>query len=370
VVVTDRVHDREVCRMVPFVRGLQPGADLSRGSGSVRDVRAPLVGVRLRRHAFQRHVHEVGVGQVLVPIGVGSPPRLGQEVNHVGRVPLHRRQIPALEDVGHLGHRGAAGRRRRHRQHPISPVRKLDGVTPGCSVSLEILVGDDPASTLHLGYDEVGGLAPIEPVRAVVPNPPECRGQPRQRKRLAHLGHVPVGQERGCRGREPCQAVARAQQVAAETLVDHEALGQPDRRLHQVRPRQGAEALVGLPQPHHRAGDAGSEMPHHGLVGKVARLIEEHVPGRRAGSLLPVVQCGGRPVRHPHHHEPTTADVSGFGIHDGQGQGDRDGCVYSVTAGPHDVYAYLAGIHVRADHHATLGRDGRGVRGIPPRRVE
>ena len=118
---------------------------------------------------------------------------------------------------------------------------------------------------------------------------------------------------------------------------------------------------MGLPKPHYRAGDAGRQVPHHRLGGEVALFVEEHVTGGGERRLLAVVEGGRRPVGHSHQHEAATADVARLWIDDREGQRHRDRGIDGVPTGTHDFDADVAGVDVRAHHHAVLCCHGRGI---------
>ncbi len=97
-----------------------------------------------------RHLHEVGIADVLVAVGVGAAHRLGLVVNRRRRTGAALFVAGALEDAEHLEQRDAAGARRRRGDDGVVLVlagqrRALDRL-----VALEIGQRDDAAVLRHL----------------------------------------------------------------------------------------------------------------------------------------------------------------------------------------------------------------------------
>ncbi len=330
-----------------------------RGRAIHRDLLPALSGVLVRAHARRRLRHEVGVGEVRVAIGVGALDGLRPDVRVIGREEAHRRQVVALEDVEDLRHRRAAGGGGRHRDDGMAAVVEDDGVPPNGVVRGHVGGGDQAAPALHLLLDEHRSAPAIEAVAPLGGDAPEGLGEVPLLEPIAHPRCLSVDQEGLRRGGVLAQPLLIRLQRLGQPFVDDDALREVHRRLDQIGPGQGAEALVRLPHPRHRAGYARGEMAHDGAVGHIPRRIEEHVAGGRGRRLLAEVERGGLPVRHPQHQEATTADVARFGVDHGEREVRRDGRVDRVTTSAQDLHPDLAGDAVGGRNHPALGANGR-----------
>ena len=198
---------------------------------------------------------------------------------------------------------------------------------------------DEPVAALHLSDDQIGGLSPVESVGASISDAAQRGGELGLSKCLADV-HDPASREEGGGRRFVKPEVALfVGDVAAEALVDLEAVGQLGRRLHQIGPGQRAEPSMGLPQAHHGARYAHGQVPQHRLAGQLPTVIEEHVARGLERCFFSVVEGRGGPIRHSHDHEATAPDIPRVRLDHGQGEGYGDRRVYRVPTLLHDPSA-------------------------------
>jgi hypothetical protein len=221
-------------------------------------------------------------------------------------------------------------------------------------VAAQVLAVDDAAAAPHLGLDQLGGAAGVEAVAPLARDPAQRLGEVALHERSPTRGHRPFGRNTG-RWRELAQPRLVALQRLREPLVHDDPLGQVDRRLDQVGPGQGAEALVRLPHPRDRARHARGQVPDQRAVGQVPLRVQEHVArGARSGAARgsrarrwcrpPCARPGSRRRR-----------CSRLRVHHREREVGRDRRVHRVAAPPQDLGADLARDPVGGGHHAPAG---------------
>ncbi|MCY1541422.1 hypothetical protein D9M68_771130 [compost metagenome] len=208
---------------------------------------------------------------------------------------------------------------------------------------------------MHLRHQQLGGLALVELVRALGGNALQGLGQFRLGEGLACLHGAEVVTEVGF-------AVEQGDGVLAvlELLVgDLEAfLGITDGRGDQLAPGQLAEALVRLPQAHHRAGHAGGLGADQAeVLDDFALVILVHGLAGCLGGDFPVVE-EVRLAVHVQGHEAAAADVAGFGVGHGQGEGGGDRGIHRVAAGLEHLGGDLGAVFVRRGDGTAFQRGG------------
>ena len=138
-------------------------------------------GVEQRLGAATGQRHEVGVGDVLVPVGIGKPLRLGDQVHTVdrglsaieiksGRRILIHREV--RQDAERRGHRDPTGRRGGHAADLVVPIRHADRLAHLGLVVRQ--VGDRHLRRSHpvrrrprFGDDRLRDVATVERLRTV-----------------------------------------------------------------------------------------------------------------------------------------------------------------------------------------------------------
>lgn len=226
-------------------------------------------------------------------------------------------QLDALEvggtvflDAQQLGQGDPAGAwQRRGIERVALPVDAHRFAPPDLVVG-EVLVGDQSLVLLHLCHQQVGGMAFVELVRALVGDTLQGLRQVRLEERLAGLHVAEVVAEVGL-------AVEQGDGVLAvlELLVgDLEALLRvADGRGQQLAPGQLAEPLVGFPEAHHgarHAGGLGADQAE--VLDHLALVVQVHGLARGLRRHLAVVE-EVRLAVHVQGHEAAAADVAGLG---------------------------------------------------------
>ncbi len=230
-------------------------------------------------------------------------------------------------------------------------------------------MGDDPSVLLHRGDDQLGVAPAIEPTRSVAGNALQRPGQLGLLETRAGSQWLTAGVE-DLEGPGQLRVVALAKaldlvvqchEAVVQGCVDLESTGQLQRRCHQVGPGQLTEALMGIPQPAHAAGDSCRQHTHHRTIGRLAVGIQVHVSRGGPGCLLPEVQARHGAVGLAQDHEPAPADVAGPWVGHRQGEGGGHGGVDGVAAVPQNFNANIRGMTVSAHDHALGGPDRRRV---------
>ncbi len=242
-------------------------------------------------------------------------------------------------------------------------VHEGDRLPPGGPVVGQVPVGYDAATPLHLAHDEIRRLPGIESVRALVLDPAQCSRQVRLPEGIPQDGGLTLPREElgggGREGREGLHHVGT--EGVEESGPDREAVGQAYGGRQELGPRKGPVALVGLPHPADRAGHRHRQVTHHGSVGQIARLVQEHVPGGCCRCPLPEVEGRGGAACFPKDEKPSASDVARFGVHHRQRELNRDGGVHGGTPGSENVDSNPAGQLVRGHHHPAVRLDRSDV---------
>ena len=95
---------------------------------------------------------------------------------------------------------------------------------------------------------------------------------------------------------------------------------------------QGAEPLVRVPETPHRAGYGDRQVPDLGCTAGLGVFTGEHVRGGRRRRPSAEVQCARPLAGYVSQQESTPADVTRFGVHDREREGDGHGCIDRVAA--------------------------------------
>ncbi|ABA53282.1 hypothetical protein BURPS1710b_A0298 [Burkholderia pseudomallei 1710b] len=336
-------HRRAEARQHALRVGRLLGIHLGRALGDVRGVG------QLR----DGHLVEIRIAEVLRAIGEHALLDLGDQMHVLRRIErdaveiglavrLHRQQLHEAD---------AARARRRRGDHAIAVPVRLDRLAPHRLVLDEILLRDQAAALLHRCGDQVGRLAVVEILRAVVRDAREHRSELRLLEGRARLQAAEVLIE----VRLAAELLRRVDATLRELLVDNEAVARvTDRGRDHLLPLQLAEALLRLPHPGHRAGhaDRAIAVQAHALD-DVAVLVEIHVLRRGERRALAIVEKV-RLAAHVDGHEAAAADVARLRIGDGEREGDRDRGVDRVAALPEDLLGRVGAVLVG-------DRDGRAV---------
>ena len=131
--------------------------------------------------------------------------------------------------------------------HRVAAVVEGDRLAPHRFVAVEVLQRDDAAAALHLRRDQGGGLSAVEVVGPLVAEPREDGGKLRLRERVADPGDGIAGEEDARALREGADPLLRRIERRNEACGDLEPVRQVDGGLHDLGPRERAEALVRLP---------------------------------------------------------------------------------------------------------------------------
>ena len=244
----------------------------------------------------------------------------------------------------------------------VAPVRAPDGRALLGLVGGEIGFRDDPAVGLHLLGDAIGNPAFVEGVGAAVSDRAEGLCQVGLNEPIAFLPFAAAGLAEGSDrgGKRRHRARHLAVEPARESCRHREALGEADRRRHDVLPRELAELLVRELHAPHRARHArreiagGGEAPNDLSVGS-----EIHRRRRRERRLLAVVERRHVAGRRADDHEAAAADVAGGRVRHGQRKRSRDRRVDGVPAPGEHRGAGIARRRRHADDQAVLRRDAQ-----------
>ena len=194
----------------------------------------------LRREPVDRHgLIERRVAQILRPGGVGTPHRLDDEMRRRRRPGPGGGQVVALQDVEHLDEGRAPGANRRHRDDGVAAIGAGNRRPAHGAVGGKILTRDQTAVRRHLPLDELGGLALVEPGRALLGDAHQRSREVRLAERLPRLIRLAVPREL----RDRRRVVRHPRQHAGEGPGQGIRQGEPfarqrDRRLDQPLPAQ------------------------------------------------------------------------------------------------------------------------------------
>ena len=115
-------------------------------------------------------------------------------------------------------------------------------------------------------------------------------------------------------------------------MNDEAPAGEADRGGEVLAPGELAEAAMGFGEPPHRAGGAGGLAADETERGDgLALAVEVHVSRCGGGRGLAIVEEVGLAVDIDR-HEPAAAQVAGFRVGDGEGEGFGDGGVDRIAA--------------------------------------
>ena len=243
-------------------------------------------------------------------------------------------------------------------------VRAAQRRPPLGRVGLQVGPCDEAPVRRHLLLDEARRFSLVEPRGALFSDAGQRARQVRLREHLAGLvGHA-VLRELRQRRRVRLHGRQDAGDRRRERLGEREpSLRERDGGLDQALPRQLPVRAPGKVKPGDGPRHAHREMAAVVLDGVVLPVSQEHRRrGRRRRLLAEVVRhgiAGGRAID----DEPSSADVAGGRVHDGQREGRRDGRIDGAAAGLQHVHAdRRRGGLLRHDHAVRrahgLGRGG------------
>ena len=220
------------------------------------DRRAQLREIRAIEQTRNRHLHEIGIADVLVAIGVSAPHRFGRVVNRrrgSGAALLVSR---AFEDAEHLEQREAAGARRRRRDDRVVAVLAFERRALDRPVAFEIRQRDDAAVRRHLLGKPPRRVALVEFLRAVGRDPFQRARQFGLSERLADVEERAVLLEDALRlGR--CREALRSLERFGERVGNGKSLRrQLDGRRDQLGPLPPSVLGQRELEAAHRAGNA------------------------------------------------------------------------------------------------------------------
>ena len=303
-------------------------------------------------------MHEVGIAQVGVPVGVRAAHRLGLEVHERGAAERRQRRV-ALHHVEDLRERHAAARGWGHGVDDVAAIRDLDRGTPLGAVPRQVLFRDEPAAPLHLPHDQVGDPAAVEHLRPAVRDSRQGAREIGLHQARAGRRCGAIHQELRARGREQRQALGLEPDLPAAYGVEEEAIArQLDRGRDDVLPRQATVLVMRREQAGDAPGHAHREMSGKRGWRHVPRRIDVHVAGDSLRRRFTVVERAHRSVAQADDHEPATSDVPGDRMDDRQGEPDRDSGVHRVATPAQHVHAYFARDLVRGDDDGVFRRHG------------
>ena len=238
---------------------------------------------------------------------------------------------------------GAGGRRSQHLQAP--PV-VLQWCAPDRPIASQVLQADDAAAGPHLRRYLAGDLAAIETV-GIAGDKLQAVGQLRLDEGLAVLQAAEIIDEVGL----ACGLCNFPGRHLRQLRRHHKAFaGQLHRRLQQLRPGQGAVALVCRLQAAHGSRHPCGQAPdQRALLHEIALPIEVHIAVGRQRGALAKVQEGGLAL-HIAEHEAAAADIARLRVGDRQHKGSRYCRVYGVAAGEHDLLRRRGAVAVRHRH--------------------
>ena len=146
---------------------------------------------------------------------------------------------------------------------------------------------DQAAAALHLGDDQIRHPAPVEAVRAAVPDRLERRGQVGLAQHACRRpGGAPSGRKLARDAGKPRQPRAVSRDRAAPVLVHHEAVArQADGGRDHGRERQPPEPAMRLRQPGHGARHARGEVAGDAPLGRLAGASRYMSRVARAGAV-------------------------------------------------------------------------------------
>ena len=219
-----------------------------------------------------------------------------------------------------------------------------DRLAPDRPVGREVLVGDEPASALHLRDDEVGHPTAVEPVGAGVAD---------RLQRGREVGLQQRGADRGRRAARAGSSRARRGSWRAARCrsrmewLRYSSTTKPSRARRiagRITESNGSRpsARWASTSPAARARHAGREVAGDAQLGRLADGVEVHVARGAARRGLPVVERAHRAVGRADHHEPAAADVAGLGVHHRERESHRHRRVHRVAARAQHVATDLA----------------------------
>ena len=362
--VARRVHHREMRRLRTFVR--EPGADAGRRRRACRVE----VGETLNRIGFvdqlrDRHRIEVGIAEILGPVGVGAPLGFDHEMDRRRRPIAGRFDVERLQHVQHLHEQHATRRRRRHRIDLVTTVGTFDRFAPHRTVVGEILGGDQSAAALHLGNDQLRRLAGVETILALRSDQLERLAEFRLLESIAlSIRAAVLLQEHARAAGMFCEFSRGLAELLREIVVQHETVvRQANCRRHDRLARQRAVFLEHVEHAGDAARHAGGEMR---LCRKtrydVAGCIEIHVALRSARRTLAMVVRDDAAVGETDHHESAATEIAGVRIRHRQRESGCNRGIDRIAAVTHDVGADLRRECGARRNHAVLAAHRFGTR--------
>ncbi len=320
---------------------------LGLGDGRWIDLGRALLQVIRRCQLRDRYVGVVRVTQVVGTVGKHALFDLRQQVDVTRRIQLDTLEVGGalLLHPDQLRQSDAAGAGQRRGIEAVALPVDTHRLAPFDAVGGQVLLADQPVVTLHLGHQQVCGLAFVEIIRPLVGDALQGLGQ----LRLAEGGT-------GLHGAEVILEIGRTLEQAEGIvavlvlLVGHrEAFtGIAHRRGDELAPGQLAEALVCLPHAQHGAGHAGGPGADQAQVlDHLALVVEVHGLAGGLGRDFPVIQKV-RLALDIQRHEATAADIARLGVGDGQGEGGRHRGIHRIAAGLEHLSGHLGAVLIRS----------------------
>ena len=231
-----------------LLRGRLSGLGLARRSVGVDQPR-PASQVRWVDETRRRNLHEVGIGHIQRPVGIGEFRRLSVEMDEV-RIPADVFEIMPAQHAEDLPDSQTARCRRPHPANLVGPIGHADRRPGFRLVGGKVLkrnVACDKRRLFHRSDNVARDVARVEGACALRRNLPQCRRklgilqQMARRERHARR----IEEVRPCRGKPVQSAFLRPRDRFGETRGDRESLlGERDCRLEQFRPAGLAEPFV------------------------------------------------------------------------------------------------------------------------------
>ncbi len=261
-------------------RGAEPWLDALRIRRRGRvDLRSTLGEIRIVDQLCDRHLVEVRVSQVLRAVCKHTLFDFRDQVHVLRRIERHvlevRRNV--LFHLQQLHEADATRTRRRCGDHTVAVPVRLHRLTPHGLVFVQILLRDQTMAA-HRSGDQVGSLAIVEVLGALVGNTRQDRGEIRLLEVDALLEVAEVSIEVGF-ARE---VFSRVVTPLLQLLAHFEAVrGVLDGRRQHLLPLQLAETTLRFPHAFDRARHAHRAITEEAhVLDDVALVVEIHVPCR------------------------------------------------------------------------------------------
>ena len=342
--------------------------------------RPPCRGELFREKSGGGHLHEGGIGDVLVDVGLGDLDRLDHRMQGRRRIRAGRLHVHGLDQVGAHQHFEAAAGGRGIAVDVVATIGGVQWRRPLGRIGGQVGGAQHAAVLAEEAVHLLGDVAFVEAIG---------RGADRRRARRAGLqrllfgldqlaerrGVVGVlekvaGLERRAAGHEDRGARRVPAEVALAPLdglgqhrVDRIAeLGRLDRRREDLGHRHGAEPLE---RRQIAAEVAGHDAGLHAGVQRLGRHLGRHDALRRGAGHRHRPHGVGGLVEHG--HEAVAADAVHLGLAEPGHGADRGDGVEGVAALDEDLQPRRGGDWMARSHQAVPAGDGRPGEARPGR---